>query len=216
MNTILIIEDHPMMVDAIKTSIQGLTYRARVLTAGAFGELASKLSGMDTKTLSLIVADLNLPDSQGFATFMRLRTQFVGVPILIFSEVDDHATQKQVMALGALGFLSKSYQPKVFLERLRAVIASLPQQASLHTGAAQPSITNAPSLQDPMESLTGQQRRVLKLLALGCSSQEIANQLEVSEPTVRSHLTEIYRRLDVKNRTQAIVLYLNSANQHDD
>jgi DNA-binding NarL/FixJ family response regulator len=210
MHTILIIEDHPMMVDAIKASVQGLPIKTIVFTASSLKELRNspRLAGL--KTPSLIVADLNLPDSQGVATVKHLRVQYPESVILVFSQSDDPLIEAQVMAKGAAGFVSKSYQPKVFLERLRRVVVNM--QGKLPDGQAS-EVTLA---DEPLDELTVQQRKVLSLLASGQTNLELAAQLEVTESTIRTHLSEIYRRLGVKSRTQATVLYLQWASQHDE
>jgi len=199
-----------MMVDAIKASVQGLPIKTQVLTASSLKELRNspRLAGL--KTPSLIVADLNLPDSQGVATLKHLRAQYPLPPILIFSQSDDPSIEAQVMAKGATGFVSKSYQPKVFVERLRAMVADM--QGKLPEGEVDEVTLADQSLDD----LTMQQRKVLSLLASGQTNLDLATQLEVSESTIRTHLSEIYRRLGVKSRTQATVLYLQWASQYEE
>jgi DNA-binding NarL/FixJ family response regulator len=173
--------------------------------------IQSSISGA-LRSLSLIVADLNLPDSQGLATLHQVRARFPDSPVLVFSQMDDPTIEAQVMALGAAGFASKSHQPKVFIERVRSMLSALPH-AVLDSAADSP-LQN--QLQDDMQTLTVQQRKILQLLALGRSNVEVAEQLEIAESTVKAHLTEIYQRLNVKNRTQAIVFYLNWASQTQD
>jgi DNA-binding NarL/FixJ family response regulator len=216
MHHILILEDHPMMVDAIKVSVQGLPFRMRVWMASTLGELQSNPQIAVLRRFSLIVADLNLPDSQGLATLHRLRTRFPDSPVLVFSQIDDPTIEAQVMALGAAGYASKSHQPKVFIERMRSMLSALPHavQDSVAENPYQPPLQT--QLQDDMQTLTVQQRKILQLLALGRSNAEVAEQLEIAESTVKAHLTEIYQRLNVKNRTQAIVFYLNWASQTQD
>ena len=205
-----------MMVDAIKASVQGLPFRLRVWMASTLAELQSNPQIAVLRSLSLIVADLNLPDSQGLATLRQLRARFPDSPVLVFSQMDDPTIEAQVMALGAAGYASKSHQPKVFIERVRSMLSALPQLVldSADAYPLQPPLQN--QLQDDMQTLTVQQRKILKLLALGRSNVEVAEQLEIAESTVKAHLTEIYQRLNVKNRTQAIVFYLNWASQTQD
>jgi DNA-binding NarL/FixJ family response regulator len=210
MHTILIIEDHPMMVDSIKASVQGLPFKTQVLKAHTLGELTSSKRLEELKSPSLIVADLNLPDSKGLSTLVSLRGKYLDSPILVFSQIDDPTIESRALGLGASGFISKSHPPKMFIARMHAMMSRLePQKPTM--GEPEDVLVN-----NAIKSLTTQQLKVLKLLAVGKSSHEIAAQLEVAEPTVRTHLTEIYHRLNVKNRTQAMVLYLNWIAEHDD
>jgi DNA-binding NarL/FixJ family response regulator len=202
MHTILILEDHPMMVGPIKASVQGMPFKTKIHTASSLGELKIDLQP------ALIVADLNLPDSQGLKTLTWLRGQYPQAQILVFSQIDDPTIQAQVLALGACGYVSKSQPPKVFVERLHQALAQL-------KGATPSQSTNQELALDVVTSLTAQQRKVLVALASGKTSSEMALQLEISEATIRTHLTEIFLKLAVKNRSQAIVLYLNWASEHE-
>jgi len=210
MLTVLILEDHPMMVDAIKASVQGLPIKTQVFAASSLKDLKNSPRLADLKSPSFVVADLNLPDSNGVATLQYLKAQYPEAPILVFSQIEDPSIEAQVMAKGAAGFVSKSYQPKVFVERLREMIADIQRKLPVDE------IHEKASEDQPLEDLTVQQRKVLSLLASGQNNIEIATALEVSEATVRTHLSEIYRRLDVKSRTQATVLYLQWASQHEE
>jgi DNA-binding NarL/FixJ family response regulator len=100
-----------MMVGPIKASVQGMPFKTKIHTASSLGELKIDLEP------ALIVADLNLPDSQGLKTLTWLRGQYPQAQILVFSQIDDPAIQAQVLALGACGYVSKSQPPKVFVER---------------------------------------------------------------------------------------------------
>jgi DNA-binding NarL/FixJ family response regulator len=199
-----------MMVDAIKASVQGLPIKTQVFTASSIKDLRNSPRLTDLRSPSFVVADLNLPDSNGVATLQHLKAQYPEAPILVFSQIDDPSIEAQVMAKGAAGFVSKSYQPKVFIERLREMIAAI--QGKLPDDE----INETTSADQPLEDLTVQQRKVLSLLASGQTNMEIATALEVSESTVRTHLSDIYRRLNVKSRTQAAVLYLQWASQRDE
>jgi DNA-binding NarL/FixJ family response regulator len=199
-----------MMVESIKASVQGMPFKTRVLTANNLGDLESIKSLAALKNPSLIVTDLNLPDSNGLSTVVNLRSKYSEAPILVFSQMDDPAIESRVIGLGAMGFVSKSQSPKMFIARVLAIVSDLERQKSA-TGEEEDKLACG-----TIDALTAQQRKVLKLLSVGMSSHEIAAQLEVVEPTVRTHLTEIYRRLNVKNRTQAMTHYLNWAVDHDE
>jgi DNA-binding NarL/FixJ family response regulator len=211
MHNILIVEDHPMMVDAIKASVQGLLFKTRIYAVSSLSELQTDERVQAAGAFSLIVADLNLSDSEGLVTFYALRARYPLVEILVFSQINDPRIEAQLLRLGVAGYVAKSNQPKMLIQHMNRVLeklhkaGSIEDQIECHDSKHQEA-EPAPSL---VESLTRQQRKVLKLAASGHSSVEIASRLGVSEPTVRTHLTEVYRRLKVKNRAQAIVLYFH-------
>lgn len=212
---ILILEDHPMMVGPIKASVQGLPFKSKVFAASRLIELQTD-TRFATFAPHLIVADLNLPDSKGLATLEALQAQYPTAQILVFSQIDDVRIEAQVLKLGAYGYVSKSQPPKVFVERLHQALGDIQQQSLTPNGYGR--AMDAVEL-DPvdaaMESLTLQQRKVLVALASGRTNDAMALQLEISEATIRTHLTEIFQKLKVKNRSQAIVCYLHWASQHE-
>ncbi len=217
MHNILILEDHPMMVDAIKASVQGLPFKTRIYAVSSLSELQTDERVQVAGAFSLIVADLNLPDSEGLATFYALQARHPLAEILIFSQINDPRIEAQLLRLGVAGYIAKSNQPKILTQQMNRVLEKLHKAGSFDDQIE--CIDSKYDITDPalalVANLTSQQLKVLKLLSSGQSSTEIASRLEVSEPTVRTHLTDIYRRLEVKNRTQAIVLYFRWVSLND-
>ena len=212
MHTILILEDHPMMVEAIKASLHDLLFKKKIFVANTVRALQAEPTLVALRTPSFIISDLNLPDSQGLVTLNHLQKRYPESPILVFSQVDDLRVEARILAQGAVGFVSKSHQPKVFLAKIRAMVGILEDKSppsGLNDNASKHKSAN-----ELMAGLTARQRKVLVLLARGLSSSDIATQLEVTEPTIRTHLTEIYSRLNVKNRTQASLFYSQWASQN--
>jgi DNA-binding NarL/FixJ family response regulator len=212
MLNILILEDHPMMAESIKASIKSLAFQTKVYTANCLRDLHSGARFVAMGVPALVVADLNLPDSSGIATLQHLRARYSYAPIFIFSQVDDDYFEAKALAYGATAFISKSNAPKMFTKKLQELLSTIllgnpPDRNSDSECLSTPS--------DRMATLTQQQTKVLSALASGLSAQQIAMQLQLADQTVRAYLVEIYHRLDVKGRSQAVVFYLQWASQHD-
>ncbi len=207
MLNILILEDHPMMVESIKASVLGTTFKTKAYVANSLRDLNTNARLLEMTTPAMVVTDLNVPDSQGFATLVYLRERYPSTPILVFSQNDEPLIEQRALVLGATAFVNKSRHPQVFLQKLQEMLSDIHEQmpAWLNTQAMQED-----SLEDVSQftDLTPKQRQVLIGLANGLSTPKIAEHLDVTEQTVRSHLTDIYQRLGVKNRSQAVVLYL--------
>lgn len=205
---ILVVEDHPMMVRSITASLETLHPSGhpgrRILTVGSLAQ--AKRSLLRPARPDLVIADLNLPDSAGLDTLSALVTAAPGVPIIVFSATDDKTTAQAVLEMGARAFVPKSAMPQNFAQQIRPYLVALSQfdgsnpRASIDTAVIE--------ALHPIELLSDRQREVLIEVAQGYKDNEIATRLNVSLPTVRSHLMAIFERLGVKNRTQASMKYI--------
>jgi DNA-binding NarL/FixJ family response regulator len=215
MLNILILEDHPMMVESIRASVQGTTFKTKVYVANNLSELSTNARLLAMAPPAMIVTDLNVPDSQGFATLQFLRERYPSTPILVFSQNDELMIEQRALALGATAFVNKSRHPKVFVQKLQEMLADIHERM--------PAWMEPPSVQSDdlaeedkrFTDLTPQQNKVLIGIANGLSTEKIAEHLDMVEQTVRAHLTGIYQRLGVKNRSQAVVLYLQWKSHHE-
>ena len=153
--------------------------------------------------LDLALLDLNMPAMNGAAGLQKFRAQFPDVPVVVVSGSDELADVQQVLGAGASGFIHKSTPPPVMLSALRLVLAGgvyVPLQA-MHRETAPLSASN----RTWASGLTARQMEVLRLLAVGKPNKVIARELDLSEGTVKIHLSAIFRVLDVNNRTEAVL-----------
>jgi DNA-binding NarL/FixJ family response regulator len=166
--------------------------------------------------LDLILLDLNLPDRDGFSVLVELRKNHPSVSVVVMSAQQDHDSVVKALNLGALGFIPKSATRKVILGALQLVLSGdtyIPRQA-LPAEQAPLSPTPAPIARpetgadkvSPADlGLTGRQIEVLALIMQGKSNKAICRELDLSEPTVKSHVSAILRALNVSNRTEIVV-----------
>jgi DNA-binding NarL/FixJ family response regulator len=204
---ILIIEDHPLMADAIAVSVRSCLPQAQCTFAPNLQSALSQLSA--PVVWALVLVDLNLPDSQGLQTLEAVCEYRSQGALLVLSGLQDAAVEQACVANGVM-YLSKALPSSRFeaslLRALHQVLASYPW----------PEATKPKPLVSGVLSLSTQQRLVLASLAKGWTSQHIAQHLQLSEATVRSHTREILRKLGVDNRTQATQLYLQWVHQKVD
>jgi len=152
--------------------------------------------------LDLALLDLNMPAMNGAAGLQKFRTQFPDVPVVIVSGSDELSDVQQALGAGASGFIHKSTPPPVMLSALRLVLAGgiyVPLQAMQREPAPLVATRTWAS------GLTSRQMEVLRLLAVGKPNKVIARELDLSEGTVKIHLSAIFRVLDVNNRTEAVL-----------
>jgi DNA-binding NarL/FixJ family response regulator len=199
---LVIADDHPLFRGALREAVEGLLERADISEAGTFDELVTLLErGGD---VDLVLLDLTMPGVRGFSGLMYMRAQYPGVPVIIVSANDDPAAIRRCMEFGASGFIPKT----LGVDAMRAAISRIlgggvwtPPDVDLAAG----SDTEAAELMARMATLTPQQVRVLMMLSEGLLNKQIAYQLDVSEATVKAHVSAILQKLGVESRTQAVI-----------
>ncbi len=214
MLNILILEDHPMMVESIRASVQSTTFKTQVYVANSLRDLTTNTRLLAMALPALIVTDLNVPDSQGFATLVYLRERYPDVPILVFSQNDEPLIEQKALAHGATAFVNKSRHPKFFVQKLQDMLHGIHERTPAWMNM-EASLEASAEADERFADLTLQQNKVLMGLANGLSTIKIAEHLDVAEQTVRSYLTQIYQKIGVKNRSQAVVSYLQWKSHHE-
>lgn len=195
---VLIADDHPMVRDAVRMAVTSQLPHLVVEEATEI-ESAERIA-QARQDIALLLLDYQLPDADGFSGFFRLQHVLGNVPIAIISAFDEPKIINAAKAVGAAGFISKS-QP---LDQIAMAIGTL-----VTGGVVFPPVPAAPdALRDMgarMETLSSAQKRVLAALVRGDLNKQIAADLELTEATIKAHLTAIFRKLGVSNRLQAIL-----------
>ena len=150
----------------------------------------------------LAVIDLMLPDMSGFSLLGVLAKRYPDVPTIVVSALDDQATLRRAMKVGASGFVSKSSSGDELRTAVRTVLDGgvffMPQESPDEGRRGNRAI-------EQRYRLTTAQTRVAELLGQGKTNREIADLLGLSEGTVKVHMSAIFRAMNVRNRAQALV-----------
>jgi DNA-binding NarL/FixJ family response regulator len=206
MTSLLIADDHPLFRAALRLAASESLPDCRVKeVADLSGALAALATEPDT---DLVLLDLHMPGSQGLSGLAALRGQHPGVAVLVVSALDEPHIVRRALDHGAAGFIPKSASPAEIGEAIRSVLDCgnwLPPTLAAAVAAlpADPADTD---LASRLARLTEQQSRVLALLAEGLLNKQIADRLAIQERTVKAHVTAIFEKLKVRNRTQAGML----------
>jgi len=206
MTNLLIADDHPLFRAALRLAARENLGDCRVREAADLpGVLAALAAEPDT---DLVLLDLHMPGSRGLSGLAALRGQHPGVAVLVVSAHDDPRIVRRVLDHGAAGFIPKSASPAEIGAAIRSVLDCgnwLPPGLA-DAVAALPANPADADLAGRLARLTEQQSRVLALLAEGLLNKQIADQLAIQERTVKAHVTAIFEKLRVRNRTQAGLL----------
>lgn len=193
--TILIADDHPLFRQALAMAAENVCPEARQVECASLPTALSEAIAADD--LILILLDLKMPGAEGFSGVALLHAQKPGVPILVVSSADAAQAARNAVRFGAVGFIGKDSALSVIEHAIADALAGktieAPQDIVLDPVAAQ------------IASLTPTQLKVLLGVMQGRLNKQIAYDLGVSEATVKAHMTAILKKLDVQNRTQAVL-----------
>jgi DNA-binding NarL/FixJ family response regulator len=198
--TIIIAEDHPMFRGALALTLRRLMPEAQLIEVASHGDLEAALAR--SPDVKIVLLDLRIPGANGLSSLVFLRGEYPEVAVAIISGGAYAETISRARQLGAAAFIPKSASIDTIAQALAGVIRG---ESWFPEHEAVPAATE-PRLQDQLTTLTPQQFRVLKYLADGKLNKQIAEKLDVSEGTVRAHVTAILRKLGVSTRTQAAIL----------
>ena len=201
---IVVADDHPLFRDALSGIISTGFSGASVVSAK---DLTTTIKALEeTADVDLVLLDLNMPGVQGFSGLIFLRGQYPTIPIIVVSGSEDLDTIRRSVSLGASGFIPKSSDTSTIKTAINSVLDGgvwVPDQAAIDNDTEDDELLEIASR---LSTLTPQQMRVLMMLKEGLLNKQIAFELNVSEATVKAHVSAILQKLDVNSRTQAVIV----------
>lgn len=195
---VALVDDQPLFREGLR-AVLSVSPGIEVVGEASNGEEALRLC--DAQRPRVVLMDLQMPSMNGVVATRQLKVKHPECAVLVLTTFDDDEWVFEALRAGAVGYLLKDASG----ERLReAVLAASEGKSFLHPSVATKVLerlrTGAPSAKDPF---TDRERDVVKLLVRGASNKEIASALFVSEGTVKNHVTNIFEKLGVSDRTQA-------------
>jgi DNA-binding NarL/FixJ family response regulator len=201
--SILIADDHPLFRSALQQVIAQLYPRAELYEAANVAELQAQAELH--RGTGLLLLDLHMPGALGYSALSWFTGQYPNTPVIMISANSHPDTVRRAIDHGAAGFLSKSTDVSVMAGCIEQVMAG---KRGLHPGldaAGKGASLQSLDVADALASLTPQQFRVVSMLSEGLLNKQIAYELDVKEATIKAHMTEIFRKLGVHSRTQAVL-----------
>ena len=199
-HTIIIADDHPLFRAALQAALKQSLDEPEIHEAGSIAALQNILESSSSP--ELILLDLHMPGAHGLSGLIFLRGHYPEVPVVVISATEDVQVIHKCMQHGSNGFIPKSSS----LDAIRsAIIQVLDGENWLPDNVSMPDMAKSSDLEEKLASLTPQQFRVLGMVSEGLLNKQIAYELEVSEATIKAHITAIFKKLGVRNRTQAVI-----------
>lgn len=197
----LVVDDHAILRQGLSALLQQMGDDVVILTAGDGAAAIAEVEAHDD--IDLVLLDLTMPGPDGSHVIQAIAAKRADLPVVVVSASEDPADVRRSMAQGALGYVPKSADPETLLAALKLVLAGeiyVPALLLKENGAHAAASTGS------LARLTTRQMEVLDGLCEGLPNKTIAFNLQMSEKTVKAHITAIFRILGAANRTQAVTI----------
>ena len=192
----ILVDDHGLVRSGIRQMIESMTEDTIIVGETNSGRDALKLLGR--LRIDLLITDLSMPDMDGITLIKAVRKRKPDVKCIVLSMHTNNEYVAAALQAGACGYLNKNASAE---ELLQALQAARDGEHYLHpsiAGSVVDMLRGSSLLANPLDVLSARQREVLKLLAEGGSTREIAEKLHVSAKTVETHRAQLMERLDVR------------------
>ena len=198
---VLIVDDHTVVRDGLSSML------GREDDIEVVGEAENGLEGVEQATLlkpDVVLMDLRMPELDGVEAMRRIREQLPEINFLVLTTFDTDEYIYDAIEAGAKGFLLKDASREDLFKAVRAVARG---ESLIEPGIAARVLNRFAQLSResaPQELLSERERQVLDLLAKGSANKEIAASLSLSESTIKTHVANIFQKLEVNDRTSAV------------
>jgi DNA-binding NarL/FixJ family response regulator len=193
---VLLVDDHALLREGLRTLVDAAP---DLRVVGAAGDGQSALDLVASAAPHVVVMDLSMPTMDGVTATRRITAEHPGVQVLVLTSFSDGERVLDALDAGAIGYLLKDAEPAELIAAIRSVADG---RSPLDPRVARTLLTarRAPA---PTVDLTDREREVLALIGLGLANKQIARRLDIREGTVKAHLTNVYQRIGVRDRTSA-------------
>ncbi len=201
MNQFLIVDDHPLFRSALSAAVRRVLPHISIREATS---LAEATTALEREQVDMLLLDLHMSDSDGFAGLINIRHDYPHIPVIIVSALEGSDIAHKSVSFGAAGYIPKSLSVDDICTALQAVMDGdiwLPEGYDGPAAGSEEEIEKA----EKLASLTPAQVKVLLGIREGRLNKQIASDHGITEATVKAHVTAIFRKLGVINRTQAVL-----------
>jgi DNA-binding NarL/FixJ family response regulator len=208
---LLLVDDQRLIRQAIKTMLE-LETDLQVVGSAENGETA--LEQVAALHPDVVLMDLQMPIRDGKTATRKIAQQFPEIKVLVLSTFDDDQYVADAMRAGASGYLLKDMPSEELAQAIRLVHGGYTQlgpglMEKLMINVPDPKTVEAENTPKDLTHLTSREKDLLRLIGKGCTNREIATQLHLAEGTIKTYVTHLLDRLNLKNRAQ-VAIYSNS------
>jgi DNA-binding NarL/FixJ family response regulator len=208
---LFLVDDHELIRRGLGACIEA---EEDLELAGEAASAKEALARIPAVLPDLVVLDVRLPDGNGVEVCREIRSHHPDVKVLMLTSFSDETALLDSIVAGASGYVLKATPGRELIGTLRRVAAGQSLIDPAMTASLFQRLRKDRSGDDPSARLTGQERRVLDLIAQGCTNREIAEQLHLAERTVKNYVSSMLGKLGMRHRTQA-ALYASKLARSD-
>ncbi len=191
----MIADDHPLFLGALEGALE----QAGVQVGAATTRGRDVVELVELFDPDVVLLDLEMPDQDGLTCLSTLKQRWPSLKVVIVSGSDDRTKIDEALRLGAVCFIGKTVEPADLAHAIRMIAGDQP----FHYAAAHPTTTSNHQPEGPPTDLTRRELEILQMVSHGHSNSQLARILWVTEQTIKFHLSNVYRKLNVQNRTEA-------------
>ena len=203
MTTLLIADDHPLYRDALRGALTVAIEDLNLLEASDLSETVETLREND---VDLLLLDLHMPGSCDLFGLIHIRKLFPDLPVAVVSGLEDKDIVSKVLNTGALGFVPKTTSAANIAGAVAEILEGDVWLPEGWEGDVEEVDEEFAELTEKVASLTPAQYKVLCFMRDGLLNKQIGYELDIAEATVKAHITALFRKLGINNRTQAVLI----------
>jgi DNA-binding NarL/FixJ family response regulator len=199
---LLLVDDHALFREALRALLGKVSPEVTVYEAAS---VQGAIDECRATSFRMVLLDLGLPQSSGIESLEQFRAGAADTPVVVLSGEQDSALIRDAIECGAAGYIPKSHTSEQMIGALRFVVAGgiyLPPEAL----AAERAAAQAPGDTGRFQLLSPRQQQVARLLLQGQANKAIARELDLSEGTIKAHVSAIYQIIGARNRVEAVTL----------
>lgn len=200
--SILIADDHPLFREALRYIVDSVLPGYRIDEATNYLETKDLLKQNSYK---MVFVDLNMPDTNGLADLALIKKLYPQIPVVVVSAHEEAEIIRNCLAYNASGYIIKSSSPAQIKEAINTILKGdiyIPPNIIIDDNDG---TSAGPSASEKINSLTPSQLKVLIEMGKGKLNKQIAYDLNITEATVKAHITSVFKKLQINNRTQAVL-----------
>ena len=210
---VFLLDDHELVRVGVKDFLET---QPDIRVIGEAGTASSALARIPALRPDVAILDVRLPDGDGVSVCRAIRSQMPEVACLMLTSFEDDQALFDAVMAGAAGYVLKQIHGTDLIGAVRTVAAG---QSMLDPKAASKLMArmrNAASQRDPLDGLTGQERRILELIGEGLTNRQIGERMYLAEKTVKNYVSVLFQKLGMERRTQAAAYAAHIFGEHDE
>ena len=197
---VVIADDHPLLREGLRRILE---FEDGIQVVAEVGDGQGAINIARSTPFDIMLMDINMPGVNGLEACRVIRREKPNIGILVLTVDDSDEKVFQVLQLGVAGYLLKDVIPKALVDSIRKVHAGEPILSPSVTGKLLDQLSTSVSSSKNNFGLSNREMEILTYVVKGASNRDIGISLFISEKTVKNHLSNIFRKLEVEDRTQA-------------